>query len=95
MVSDGRWVLHRYATGESLLHDLVDDPREQINRVDDPSASEILSELEAALTRQLIQELQQSVLDRRAATTILEMVRDGEEFGARGWRRPWPNIEGV
>lgn len=38
MVYDGRWKLHRYATGDNLLFDLYNDPHEQRNRIADPGA---------------------------------------------------------
>lgn len=91
MMFDGRWKLHRYVTGESLLHDLETDPLEQNNRIADPAVRDIAETLDGLLTESLLREFQRSVSDRRAATTILEMVRDGEQFGRKGWVRPWPN----
>lgn len=91
MMFDGRWKLHRYVTGESLLHDLETDPQEQRNRISDPDARDVAVVLDGLLTEHLLGEFQRSVSDRRAAATILDMVRDGEEFGRRGWKRPWPN----
>lgn len=91
MVNDGRWKLHKYQTGEILLHDLEMDPGQRINRYREPRFQPVVERLETALTAELIDSFQASVTDRRAATTILEMVQDGDHFGNPGWQRPWPN----
>jgi hypothetical protein len=91
MITDGRWKLHVYSTGEVLLHDLATDPDEQSDLAGDPEFVVTLNKLYSQMTRTLISDLQSSVTDRRAAGTILDMVADGQGFGQRGWRRPWPN----
>ncbi len=91
MVHDGRWKLHKYRTGDIILHDLDADPDQMVNRYRDPDCQPVVERLEQTLTAELIDSFQASVTDRRAAATILEMVQDGEGFGNRGWQRPWPN----
>jgi hypothetical protein len=43
---DGEWKLAKYATGESVLFNLIDDPDEQRNLAPDPDYSELFRRLD-------------------------------------------------
>jgi arylsulfatase len=50
MIQEGPWRLSKYATGETLLFNLEDDPREQRNLAADPAHAATYRELDARLT---------------------------------------------
>ncbi|MDF2562435.1 MAG: Choline-sulfatase [Microbacterium sp.] len=86
MAYDGRWKLHKYATGEILLFDLENDPFEQRNLVRDPAHLEVFLRLDQALTVEVLDSLKVLTDDR--AVPVGWSV---DAFGRRGWERPYPN----
>jgi arylsulfatase A-like enzyme len=87
MIQAGRWRLAKYSTGEALLFDLIDDPHEQRNRLDDPACRSIARDLDARLTAAVMAGTVESHFPERV------YVRDLSQdvaFGREGWQRPYP-----
>ncbi|HHX42639.1 MAG TPA: sulfatase-like hydrolase/transferase [Chloroflexi bacterium] len=84
---DGAWRLSKYATGEVTLFHLEEDPHEQHNRIHDPGCRERLAAMDAALTRTIMQAMQEAFFDRRVY--IRDLSQD-PWFGREGWVRPFP-----
>ncbi|MDP6511570.1 MAG: sulfatase-like hydrolase/transferase [SAR202 cluster bacterium] len=84
---DGQWKLAKYATGETVLFNLNDDPDEQRNLASDPTFSEVYRRLDTELTQELMESYRFAMHDRLAQAG--DMSQD-QGFGREGWRRPWP-----
>ena len=85
---DGRFKLHKYATGDEMLYDLENDPHEQRNLAGDPTHAETLRRLDAELSSEVMLSMAQSMHDRLAHSG--DMSQD-PAFGKEGWSRPWPH----
>jgi arylsulfatase len=84
---DGEWRLSKYNTGECLLFNVTDDPREQHNRYHDPAYAGVRHELDVQLTQGVMRGIHDANHDRRV------YVRDLSQyswFGREGWQRPYP-----
>lgn len=56
MIRSREWkYVHRYPYGPHELYDLINDPDERMNRVDDPSCQKVKSELKGQLEEWFIQ----------------------------------------
>jgi len=86
---DGRWKLHKYATGELLLFDLEADPDEQHNLVGDPAHLQKYLELDAELTREIMRSLSVSHVDKGLDPN--NVLWSNENFGKQNWQRTYPN----
>ena len=86
---DGRWKLHKYATGEVLLFDIEEDPDEQRNLVGDPAHLQKYLELDAELTRQIMRSLSVSHVDKGLDPS--NVLWSNENFGKQNWQRTYPN----
>ena len=84
---DGEWRLAHYATGESLLFNMRDDPHEQRNLIDDPGYVDVRNRLENALTREVMGSMAEAFFPRRVYVRDLSQTT---AFGREGWRRPYP-----
>jgi arylsulfatase A-like enzyme len=84
---DGRWKLHKYATGERLLFDMQTDPYEQHNLIADAEDADIYARLDVALTQEVMRSIVAAHHDRRVYTVDKAQDRD---FGKEGWQRPYP-----
>ncbi len=85
---DGRFKLHKYASGDEMLYDLENDPGEQRNLVSDPAYAETRRRLDAELSTEVMVSMAQAMHDRLAHTG--DMAQD-PAFGKEGWIRPWPH----
>jgi len=85
---DGRYKLHKYRTGETLLFDMLNDPQEQVNLFGNPEFADIVQRLEIELTQELMASIEGSMDDRLAQNG--DMSQD-PTFGYESWNRPWPN----
>ena len=63
---DGRYKLHKYRTGETLLFDMLNDPQEQVNLFGNPEFADIVARLEIELTQELMASIEGSMDDRLA-----------------------------
>jgi arylsulfatase A-like enzyme len=88
MSFDGRYKLHKYATGEVLLFDMEHDPQEQRSLASNPDFQNIFRRLDAELTAHIMESMQASWHDRLAHNGDLSQ---DPFFGREGWRRPWPH----
>ena len=84
---DGRWKLARYASGDTTLFDLDNDPTEQVNLATDSAHSETMRRLDLELSQEIMESMQHAFHDRLAQSG--DMSQD-HGFGREGWRRPWP-----
>ncbi len=87
MIYDGKWKLAKYATGESVLFNLDDDPLEQINLIRDTAASRELARLDTELTGYIMDQYRIAMHDRLAHSG--DMSQD-PGFGREGWKTPFP-----
>ncbi|MFO7916980.1 MAG: sulfatase-like hydrolase/transferase [Anaerolineae bacterium] len=87
MIYDGEWRLAKYATGEELLFNLHEDPREQNNLIDDERYAQIFRKLDMELVPALMRSLNDAFHDRRVYTKDLSQTT---AFGREGWYRPYP-----
>ena len=85
MARSAGWKLVRYRNGAAALYDLAADPDEQTNRI--AQASPVLADLDAALTRAILQGLDAAHADKVAIGTDWPPDHD---FYRRGWARPYP-----
>ncbi len=85
---DGRFKLHRYKSGETLLFDIENDPQEQVNLLDDPVYADVRHRLESELMAEVMQSLEAASQDRLAQYG--DMSQD-LEFGRESWRRVFPH----
>lgn len=88
MAFDGTWKLAKYASGDTLLYNLEEDPGEQLNRYRDPDCRDILHRLDTALTTRLVQ----SIRDSNAEKTVDGQTGlwQDDAFGRLRWRRNYP-----
>jgi hypothetical protein len=84
---DGTWKLVKYTTGEMLLFNLIEDPSEQHNRIDDPDCQAIYRRLDMGLTQEMLRSITDSHHEKRVAYSALY---DEEAFGQEGWQRTYP-----
>ena len=87
MIYDQRWKLHKYATGETLLFDMANDPTEQNNLMKDNQYWAKYLELDTKLSQAVMRSLSLSHEDRRVYTASLS---SDPQFGKEGWQRPYP-----
>ena len=84
---DGTWKLVKYATGETLLFNLQEDPTEQHNRIDDPACFAIYRRLDAELTQEMLRSVTASHHEKIVAHKPLY---NDPELGQTGWQRIYP-----
>ena len=65
MVYDGQWKLSKYSTGEVTLFHMPQDPLEQHNLIRDLGARDVYDRLDAILTREIMDGMQEAHFDRR------------------------------
>lgn len=91
MLFDGTWKLCKYGGG-AHLYNLSEDPDEQHNRADDVDCREILRDLDATLTGEVMRSVSESSFAGRHETHS-----SSGAFGRPGWERiypmPWGGIE--
>ena len=85
---DGRYKLHKYKSGETLLFDMLNDPQEQVNLYENPEFADVVRRLEAELALELMESIESSMDDRLAQNG--DMSQD-PTFGYESWNRPWPH----
>ncbi len=88
MIFDGTWKLCKYATGETLLFNLADDPHEQRDRFGEPDCWEIYRQLDTALTQSIMDSIKEANYDRRVDAQ--NAMWSNPAFGQRGWQRTYP-----
>ena len=88
MIDDGRWKLHKYATGENLLFDRGVDPTEQRNLYADAAHQETLHRLDSLLTQEMMRSTTLSHEEKRVYGTV--SLSNDPAFGHRGWARRYP-----
>ncbi|MBN98478.1 MAG: hypothetical protein CME16_04410, partial [Gemmatimonadetes bacterium] len=84
---EDEWKLVKYACGDTLLFNLLEDPLEQHNRVDDPACLPVYRRLDGVLTAQILDSVHAGHGDKKVAHNLLCY---DEDFGRKGWRRPYP-----
>jgi arylsulfatase len=87
MVYDGEWKLCKYANGQTMLFHLPADPEEQRNLADDPLYAAEYRRLDQELTREVIRSVRAGNYEQRVMARSLS---HSDEFGQRGWQRPYP-----
>ena len=87
MIYDGQWRLAKYATGERVLFNLLNDPWEQDNLVNHPRYQKIYSRLDSLLTQEILRSQLLSYHDRLVYARDLSQE---PSFGYEGWQRPYP-----
>jgi arylsulfatase A-like enzyme len=87
MAVDGQWKLAKYASGETVLFNLRDDPHEQRDLAGDTAYADVYRRLDAELTQELMKSLRFAMHDRLAQSG--DMSQD-QGFGREGWQRPFP-----
>ncbi len=91
MIQEGPWRLSKYATGETLLFNLEDDPQEQRNLAADTGHAETYRDLDARLTTWMMGAMVQSHYAQRVYVRDLSQQPD---FGREGWQRTYPRAFG-
>ena len=86
MAFDGEWKLIKYASGQTRLYNIPQDPGEQKNRLDE--RRDIADRLDAALTTKLFQSLRQS--NREKTVDDSTGLWQSEAFGRLRWKRRYP-----
>jgi arylsulfatase A-like enzyme len=88
---DGEWKLVKYTSGATLLFNLLEDPKEQHNRIDDPACLPVYRRLDAELTGQILNSIHAGHAEKKVAHNLLF---NDEEFGQKGWHRSYPQAVG-
>ena len=88
MIHDGRWKLCSYATGETHLFDLDEDPTEQRNLAGDPAHHDRLLRMYDALVREIMRSVAQSHADK--VVDPGNSLWSSEEYGYEGRVRRYP-----
>ena len=91
MIQEGEWRLSKYATGETLLFNLHEDPDEQKNLAADPAHAATYRDLDARLTTWIMRAMIESHHPERVY--VRDLSQD-PTFGREGWRRPYPRPYG-
>ena len=86
MIYDGEWRFSKYATGEVLLVNLLQDPQEQHNLAGDVDYSDVFQQLDAELTQAIMDSTNESFFNPRVYTQDLSQ---NPSFGREGWQRPY------
>ncbi|WP_159623673.1 sulfatase [Ruania rhizosphaerae] len=84
MLREGAFVLHKYGTGEVLLFDREADPDQLHDLSKDASHRDVLDQMDATLTREVIALVASGHDDKIGASAE-------PEFYAEGWQRPFPH----
>ena len=84
---DGEWKLAKYATGETVMFNIKNDPDEQHNLASDPAYADVYRRLDTELTLELMESYRFAMHDRLAQSG--DMSQD-QAFGREGWANPWP-----
>ena len=87
MCFDGRWKLCKYSTGEHLLFDLNEDPKEQNNLLKTNNSQEVYHRLDSVLTTEIMRSVEASHRDKVVYDYDLS---EDTDFGKKGWERPYP-----
>jgi arylsulfatase len=87
LIYEGPWRLSKYGTGETLLFNVEDDPQEQRNLVDAPQFRETYRDLDAKLTRWIMDAMVESHFSQRVYMRDLAM---STTFGREGWQPTYP-----
>ena len=87
MCFDGRWKLCKYSTGEHLLFDLNEDPKEQNNLLKTNNSQEVYHRLDSVLTTEIMRSVEASHRDKVVYDYDLS---EDTDFGTKGWKRAYP-----
>jgi len=87
MVTDGKWKLARYVTGESHLFNVIEDPSEQDNLFRSGYDPEIVRGLDGILYREIMPSIRVSHQDK---TAFVAPPTEDKAFGEGGWVREYP-----
>jgi arylsulfatase len=66
---DGEWKLARYSNGYAALFNIIEDPAEQNNRIDDPASQKIRSKLDAELNARIIRSINLAHAEKNHSTS--------------------------
>ena len=87
MCFDGRWKLCKYSTGEHMLFDLIEDPTEERNLLNDGACGGTYLRLDRALTEEIMRSTMASHHDK----LVYDVDLSGDvDFGRSGWQRTYP-----
>ena len=86
-VFDGIWKLVKYSNGETLMFNLVDDPQEQKNLINDEKYKNTYIDLDTELTKYLMISYNSVVHDRLVDSKTLF---SDKQFGREGAKRTFP-----
>ena len=87
MALDGEWKLSKYSTGEAMLFNMVADPQEQRNLVEDPRYGDVCRRLEAEMTTEIMDSLAFAAHDRLVSPQGLS---GDDDFAREGWTWGFP-----
>jgi arylsulfatase A-like enzyme len=87
MLVRDEWKLAKYGGGGSLLFNLEEDPLEQHNLLQEDGYEEIAAQMDAELTKVIMQSINMGFADRRA---LADSGSGDPSFGRPGWPRPYP-----
>ena len=88
MIIEGPWKLVKYADGETMLFNLVEDPHERDNRIDDPGRFDLYRQLDTQLTSQIMADQLFAMHDRLPCSVDLAI---SDAFGHEGWNWSYPS----
>jgi arylsulfatase len=91
MIYDGTWKLARYNNGWGALFNVVDDPAEQHNRIDDADCQDTRERLDAELTRQFLSSISKAHAEKNHNT---DWEDPAFAKGEGGWNRVYPQPVG-
>lgn len=92
MIRTDEWKLCRYTNDVSMLFNLKEDPKEQINRILDPECATIREKLDNILTREIMEGCQDGNKDTFIpdAKYLAIIPRLDPKYNETGWERPYP-----
>ncbi len=88
MLYDGTWKLSKYASGESTLFNLEDDPGEIRNRIDDPACSERVKAMDTRLTSEVMRSV--AFANREKTVDLPNTLWSNPRYGMEGQQRQYP-----
>ncbi len=68
-----------------MLFNIVEDPGEQINQIDNPECQAIMQRLDGELTSMLLKSISSSHSEKQVGASWEDL-----EFGRGGWERTYP-----
>ncbi len=87
LIYEGPWRLSKYATGETLLFNVREDPQEQRNLAGDARSLDVYRQLDAELTAWMMRAIVDAHRPQRVYTRDLSQ---DPAFGREGWQRSYP-----